>query len=306
MSARTILLGLVALAVVAGSAGLVVANASAILNRLTSRDGYTIDADRAYGPLPRQKLDVYTPEHAEDAAVVVFFYGGGWNKGEKDRDLFVGQSLASAGFIVVIPDYRVYADVVFPAFVEDAAKAVGYVRETLKTPDGTPRPLFLAGHSAGAHIAALLNLDERYLAAAGVPKGAISGVVGLSGPYDFLPLKEDIYKAIFPEPIRAESQPINFVDGNEAPMLLITGDADTTVRPRNTARLADAIAASGGDVSVKSYPGVSHLGTVAALATATFWRKPDVRAAMIDFFRERLSASTAPAADRVQKKPLLQ
>ena len=291
MSPRTILFGLVALAVTAGAASLVVTNAVAIVNGLTTRDGYTILADRAYGPLPRQRLDVYTPKRgAEDAAVVVFFYGGGWNKGSKSRYLFVGQSLASAGFLVVIPDYRLYPDVVFPDFVEDAAGAVAFAHESLRKPDGTPRRIFLAGHSAGAHIAALLNLDERYLASAGVPEAAVSGMVGLSGPYDFLPLKEDIYKAIFPEPVRAASQPINFVDGSEAPMLLITGDADRTVRPGNTTRLARAIDARNGAVSVKIYPGVSHIGTIAALATATFWRKPDVRATMIDFFRERLSA----------------
>jgi acetyl esterase/lipase len=291
MSGRGILIALVLLAVAAGVAGLVVTNAAAIVNGLTSRDGYTILADRAYGPLPRQRLDIYTPRGgAEDAAVVVFFYGGGWNKGTKSFYLFVGQSLASAGFIVVIPDYRLYPDVTFPDFVEDAADAVAFAGRSLMKPDGTPRRIFLAGYSAGAHIAALLNLDERYLASAGLPPSSISGAVGLSGPYDFLPIKEDIYKAIFPEPIRTASQPINFVDGSEAPMLLITGDADRTVDPGNTTRLAAAIEARSGAVSVKTYPGVGHIGTIAALATATFWRKPDVRVTIIDFFRERLAA----------------
>jgi acetyl esterase/lipase len=290
MSLRVIVIILAALIAMAGAIGLVFANAATILNGLTTRDGYTIDVDRPYGELPRQKLDVYTPsDGAEDAAVVVFFYGGGWNKGSKSSYLFVGQSLASAGFIVVIPDYRLFPDVVFPDFVADAAKAVAFARETLRKPDGTPRALFLAGHSAGAHIAALLNLDERYLTAAGVPPKSVAGAVGLSGPYDFLPIKEDIYKATFPEPVRAESQPIVFVDGAEAPMLLINGEADRTVDPGNTTRLAAAITANGGVVIVKTYPGVGHTGTVGALATVTPWRKPDVRAAMIEFFRGRLA-----------------
>jgi acetyl esterase/lipase len=291
MSGRGILIALVLLAAAAGVVLLVVSNAAALLNGLTTRDGYTILTDRAYGPLPRQKLDVYMPEEgADEAAVVVFFYGGGWNKGTKSFYLFVGQSLASAGFIVVIPDYRLYPDVTFPDFVEDAAAAVAFAGKSLIKPDGTPRRMFLAGYSAGAHIAALLNLDERYLATAGVSSSSIGGAVGLSGPYDFLPIKEDIYKAIFPEPIRTASQPINFVDGSEAPMLLITGDADRTVDPGNTTRLAAAIEARNGAVRVKTYPGVGHIGTIAALATATFWRKPDVRVTMIDFFREQLVA----------------
>jgi acetyl esterase/lipase len=290
MSGRGILIALVLLAVAAGAVLLVVSNAAAILNGLTTRDGYTILTDRAYGPLPRQELDIYTPEDgADEAAVVVFFYGGGWNKGAKADYLFVGQSLVGAGFIVVIPDYRLYPDVTFPDFVDDAAEAVAFAVKSLRKPDGTPRRIFLAGYSAGAHIAALLNLDEHYLASAGVPPSSIGGAVGLSGPYDFLPIQEDIYKAIFPEPLRTASQPINFVDGSEAPMLLITGDADRTVGPGNTTRLAAAIESRKGAVSVKTYPGVGHIGTIAALATATFWRKPDVRMTMIDFFRERLA-----------------
>jgi acetyl esterase/lipase len=258
-----------------------------LLNALTSRQGYTVQRGIAYGSQPRQKIDFYVPENvAADAPVIVFFYGGGWNRGAREDYLFVGQSLASAGFIVAIPDYRLYPEVVFPAFVADGAEAVGFVRDRFKMPGVTARRLFLAGHSAGAHIAALLNLDEHYLAAAHVPRNAVAGVVGLSGPYDFLPLEEDIYKATFPEAVRAASQPIAFVDGSEAPMLLITGDADRTVRPGNTTRLAAAIKAKDGAVEVKTYAGVSHVGTVGALATATPWRKPDIRDVMIRFFRQ--------------------
>ena len=172
---------------------------------------------------------------------------------------------------------------VFPGFVDDAAKAVAFTRARFKRPDGSTPPMFLAGHSAGAQIAALLNLDEHYLRDAGVPAKAIAGMIGLSGPYDFLPLKEDVYKATFPEAVRAASQPIAFVDGREPPMLLLTGAADRTVRPANTTRLAAAIEAKGGRVEAKIYPGVRHIGTVAALSTLTPWKKPDVRRQIIDF-----------------------
>jgi acetyl esterase/lipase len=240
-----------------------------VLNALTSRKGYTIDAGVTYGTLSRQRLDLYTPnEIGPQTPVVVFFYGGGWNRGEREDYLFVGQSLASAGFIVAIPDYRIYPDVVFPQFVADAANAVAYTHDKIRRPDGSARQIFIAGHSAGAHIAALLNLDERYLAATAAPDNIIAGVIGLSGAYDFLPLTEDIYKAIFSESKRAESQPINFVDGNEAPMLLLTGEADRTVDPGNSTRLAAAIIARDGAATVTTYPRMGHIGTVAALASA--------------------------------------
>jgi acetyl esterase/lipase len=286
---RLIMLTVIGAALVTGPAALAASLPVKILNALTSRKGYTVETDIAYGSLPRQRLDIYFPDNAaRDTPIVVFFYGGGWNRGDRADYLFVGQSLASAGFIVAIPDYRLYPEVVFPDFVVDGAQAVAFLRDRLRQEDGGRRPMFLAGHSAGAHIAALLNLDERYLGGANVSRAAIVGVIGLSGPYDFLPLRKDIYKATFPEAVRAQSQPIAFVDGKEAPMLLVTGTADQTVDPGNSTRLAAAIASRQGTASVVSYPGIGHIGTIAALATATPWPKPDVRAAIIDFVRTRL------------------
>ncbi len=282
---RAVIFSLAAVAaLIVVPAALAVSFPARVLNALTSRAGYTIERDIAYGDLPRQKLDIYLPDTVDaDTPVVVFFYGGGWNSGSRDGYLFVGQSLATTGMIVVIPDYRLYPEVVFPAFVEDAAKAVAFTRARIARPDGSTPPLFLAGHSAGAQIAALLNLDAHYLRDAGLPASAIAGMIGLSGPYDFLPLEEEIYRKTFPEAVRAASQPIAFVDGDEPPMLLLAGDADQTVRPANTTRLAAAIEAKGGSVETKIYPGIRHIDTLAALARATPWKKPDVRQQIIDF-----------------------
>jgi acetyl esterase/lipase len=285
MSRLVIVTIAVLLVVVIVPVALAVSFPARVLNAVTSRSGYTIERDVAYGSLPAQRLDIYRPESATaETPVLVFFHGGGWNRGSKDDYLFVGQSLATAGMILVVADYRLYPEVVFPEFMSDAAKAVAFARERFTTPAGAP-PLFLFGHSAGAQIAALINLDEHYLREAGVPAGAVAGMIGLSGPYDFLPLKEDIYKAIFPEPVRAASQPIAFVDGDEPPTLLVTGDADKTVYPRNSARLAAAIAAKGGTATLKVYPGLRHLDTISSLATALPWKKADIREAIIDFVR---------------------
>jgi acetyl esterase/lipase len=247
-----------------------------VLSAITGTRGLSVRADIAYGPLPEQRLDVFAPEGvAVDAPVIVFFHGGGWSIGDKDEYGFVADAFKRAGYVVVVPRYRLSPGVAFPAFVEDAAAAVVWVAANLPR-----RPLFLMGHSAGAHIAALLNLDERYLAGRGV---RIAGTVGLSGPYDFLPLTEERYKRVFPEATRDESQPINFVDGSEPPMLLLTGDADRTVDPGNTTRLAAAISAKGGSVTVKIYPGVGHLGTMLALSRALPYEKPPVISDVVAF-----------------------
>ncbi|MEJ0013824.1 MAG: alpha/beta hydrolase [Bauldia sp.] len=271
---RSILLFLLLLLVVAGA--VTALWPLRVLSAVTGHRGMALRANVAFGPLPQQTLDVYTPDDvAADAPVVVFFHGGSWEIGDKDEYGFVADALRSAGYVVVVPNYRMSPQVTFPAFVDDGAAAVAWVAANLPG-----RPLFLIGHSAGGHIVALLNLDERYLAGKGM---RIAGTIGLSGPYDFLPLTEERYKRVFPEATRDQSQPINFVDGSEPPMLLVTGDADTTVDPGNTTRLAAAITARGGRVTVKVYPGVGHLGTMTALARVLLYRKPPEIADIVAF-----------------------
>lgn len=267
-----------------------------LLNALTSRRGYRIQRSVAYGPLDRQNLDLYVPDAvAPSAPVVVFIHGGSWDSGSKDLYTFVGQSLVSAGWTVAIPNYRLYPEVVFPAFVDDAARAIAWAADRVA---GKDRPLFVVGHSAGAQIAMLVSLDPRYLKRAGTDQSLLAGVVGLSGPYDFLPLREQRYKNIFPQDVRAESQPIDFVGaGRPPPLLLAHGNADTIVLPRNTTGLAAAVRARGGRADVRLYEGIGHLGTVAALARLIRLNGAPVRADIVSFVADVLRTREAvPAA----------
>lgn len=238
-------------------------------NALTPRWGYDRHADIAYGDdAPRQTLDVYVPEDkAAGAPVVVFFYGGSWQSGDKDGYRFVGQALASRGFIAVLPDYRLYPPTTFPGFVEDAAQAVAWAQAHAADYGGDASNLFLAGHSAGAHIAAMLATDGRYLAAAGSAKSALAGFVGMAGPYDFLPIKDPVLQRIFaPRETWARTQPITFVDGNEPPMLLMHGGDDDTVYSKNSRNLADRVNAAGGSAKLEIFPNTGHIGLIAPLA----------------------------------------
>lgn len=254
------------------------------VNLLTTRAGYSVEAGIAYGDIARQRLDVYEPTGRADAGpVMVFFHGGGWQAGDKDYYLFIGQTFAAAGLTVVIPNYRLYPEAVYPAFMEDAAEAVAWAHQHLRRPDGSARPIVLAGHSAGAHIAVHLAVDEHFLADAGMPEGAIAGAAGISGAYDFLPIEEEVYKRIFPEPVREASQPIAFVDGGEPPLLLMTGTADETVDPGNTDRLAARIAGKGGKVHVIHYEGRGHIAPLTALADAIPGERAPVREDILAF-----------------------
>lgn len=238
------------------------------LNAAASGKGFSRQADVAYGTLPRQKLDVYVPQDAAKRPfpVVVFFYGGGWEGGERKDYRFVGVALASRGVMTVVADYRVYPQVVFPAFVEDAALAVKWAQDHAAESGGDPKRLFVMGHSAGAHIAAMLALNKQYLQAAGADPHAVAGLIGLSGPYDFLPLKSNMRKKIFGDPAPRTTQPIDFVTADAPPALLITGSDDTTVDPGNSRRLAAALKAAGRPVEHRVYPDVGHGRVVAGFS----------------------------------------
>ena len=249
-------------------------------NAVNPLDGASAPVGTAsFGPDPRQRLDVYAPSPApagENLPVVVFFYGGGWESGSRQDYAFVGRALAASGFVTVIPDYRLYPQVRFPAFLEDCAAAVRWVADTIARYGGDPRRMVLAGHSAGAYNAAMLALDTRYLRRAGVDIASIRALAGLSGPYDFLPLDDPTSIQVFgPERDLAATQPVTFA--RPIPSFLATGDNDTRVRPRNTLSLAARLRAVGGRVEEKVYAGLDHTDTLLALSVLFRGKAPVLR-----------------------------
>ncbi|MCK7592747.1 alpha/beta hydrolase [Pseudomarimonas salicorniae] len=219
--------------------------------------------------LPRQDvaLDVFPVQGEGEAPVVVFFYGGRWQDGERADYAFVGEQLAAAGIVTVVADYRLYPEVRFPTFVEDAAAAVAWARENAARYGGRPDALFVAGHSAGAHIAALIGSDPRYLAAHGLRPKDLAGVIGVAGPYDFLPLRADDLIEIFSaDPAtQAASQPVNHIDGDEPPFLLLHGESDLLVWAENSRRLKARFDAIGAPAELRLYPGVGHVRILGSL-----------------------------------------
>jgi acetyl esterase/lipase len=233
-----------------------------IVDHLTPRTGYERQQDIAYGDGPRRTYDLYQPAAPRgDAPAIVFFYGGGWKSGEKEKYRFVAQTLTKAGYTVAVPDYRLYPQVSFPDFVEDAAKAVAAISDRLD------RPVILVGHSAGAHLAMMLTLDRTWLAAEGIDVDAtVKATIGIAGPYDFLPLSKNLRPILAPYGDPEASQPITYARGDAPPLLLVHGETDRTVLPKNTANLAAAIREKGGDVTVITYSRVSHATVIGAFS----------------------------------------
>ncbi len=274
MNRRTLLgLGAGGAAALAGAAA---CSPIRILNALTPANGVNITPGEPYGPDGAHRLDVYAPEGpGTSRPVVVFFYGGSWQNGRREDYYFAGAGLAARGFVAVLPDYGKYPQVVFPGFVEDGALAVAWARREARRFGGDPARIFVMGHSAGAHIAAMLSLDGRYLAAQGLAPAQLSGLVGLAGPYDFLPLRDPVLKTIFaPEETIARTQPITFASSGAPPAFLATGADDTTVNPRNTANLSARLRAAGVRVEEKRYEGLNHYTIVGALGEPLRSRHP--------------------------------
>ncbi|WP_397592009.1 alpha/beta hydrolase [Sphingorhabdus sp.] len=241
----------------------------------------------AYGDDARQKLDIYLPKQnaAGASAVLIFFHGGSWHDGEREGYGFLGRAFAARGFVTVIADYRKAPSVRFPAFVQDTASAIAWVHANIAKHDGDADRIFVMGHSAGAHIAMMTALDPQWLAANNLAPNVIKGIIGLAGPYDFLPLTTDSSKiALGQWPDLTETQPITFARADAPPLLLLTGNKDTVVKPRNSKILSETIQALGGQQQLRIYPDVDHADIIMAVARP-FRQKAPVVSDVVNFIK---------------------
>jgi acetyl esterase/lipase len=237
-----------------------------------------------------QTLDIWAPADppAGKLPVVIFWYGGGWAKGDRAAYAFAGRALAKDGFLVVIPDYRKVPDVLFPAFLDDGAEAVAWVQANVAEHGGDPGRVAFMGHSAGAYQAVMLALDSKRLAAAGADPGIVKAAVGLSGPYDFYPFdKPRSIAAMGQWPRPEETQPIAFARADAPPLLLVTSEGDETVRPKNANNLAAKLRGMGAPAEVKNYGPLDHEEIVMALSKP-FRAKGPVLADSVAFLKARL------------------
>lgn len=260
-------------------AGLTGCQPTFVLNQLTPRDGFVVQPDLAYGPDPRQTLDMYVP-HARpiNKAVVVFVHGGGWDSGDKAQYLFVGHAFASLGYITVIPNYRLYPQVQFPDFVNDVALAIASLDRLLPEASACAGRLdvILVGHSAGAHTAAMLATDQSYLARNRADV-ALSAFIGLAGPYD-LPLKDPVVIGKFDNlSYDLEANPLALAGEATPPTLLIHGDRDATVGLHHTQRLKVKLEQLGVPTTVQIYPDTNHTRVIGSLASSLRFLNPAFR-----------------------------
>ena len=247
------------------------------MNALVPKDAGSRRAatDIAYGPHPRQRFDVYVPENgSENAATLMFLYGGSWRQGDKANFAFVGRAFAASGYVTAIPDYRLVPEIRYPDFVIDCGRALATFQARASDFGGQPGPVHLVGHSAGAYNAVMLALADELAEAAGLERTAIAAVAALSGPYDFLPLRVRATKEAFADvPDLAATQPVNRVRPDAPPMWLANGSEDDIVVPENIHRLQALLEAEGAIAVSREYPGLGHAGTLLGLARLFRWRR---------------------------------
>ena len=235
-----------------------------------------VDSGLVFDPDTGLALDVYQPPEGDAPhPVVIFLHGGGWDGGRRFDYRFMGVELSRLGFTTVVPDYRKYPDVTYPAFVKDAAAAFSWVHANIAEHGGDPDKIVVMGHSAGAHSAAMLAADQRFLATHDLQPQAIRGVIGLAGPYHFTPQSKKYVKVFNGPENFPDMQAGRFIDGNEPPMVLLHGDEDMVVNRVNLRRLADALAEKGVCHRVRLYEGVGHVGILGSFTWA-YDRQPIV------------------------------
>ena len=248
--------------------------------------GVSVERGVSYGSHTRHKLDIYRPVNGEisgndtkSGPILMFIYGGSWREGDRALYGFVGAALASRGITTIIPDYRLYPDVMFPAFVNDAAKAYRWVHDNLASAahdgEGKKRPIILMGHSAGAHIAALLTVDQSYLAKLGSMLPRPTGLISLAGPLAFDPTTDHTTKDVFASVADANiAKPISFVQTELPPTLLIHGLDDKTVGPWNSRDFAKAMIKTKIRTCKLEVSGIGHVGLILSISKPLRWRAP--------------------------------
>lgn len=246
-----------------------------------NRDSTPPAASVTYDAERNLALDIHRPRDATASApVIVFFYGGAWQNGNRTQYRFVGSRLARHGVVAIVADYRTWPDAGFPDFIDDAARAVRWTRDHVADHGGDPQRIFLAGHSAGAQIAALLGTDARHLARVGMAPRDLAGVIGLAGPYDFT-ISGKLEPIFGPPEQWPDAMALRFADGDEPPFLLIHGDRDRTVEPGNSGRLHAALKEAGASSRIVWLAGASHFAPAAAFYAPG--RFPEVLPAVLSF-----------------------
>lgn len=273
-------------------------SALAIVNGITSNGGIGVSKDILYGDEPLQDLDIYYPKPLaqamktnttikQDYPMVVFVHGGSWESGSKEEYAFVGQSLAQAGYVTAVINYRKAPEHVYPDYVEDTAQAIAWSYKNAKRFHANPERFAVVGHSAGAFNAVAAVANEEFLKPYGIKPKDITAVVGIAGPYSYDFRKFSSVTAFAADATPDEVMPDRQIKGQQPPYLLLTAEKDKVVYATNTIKMTQALKAAGVTVQTSEIAGASHATSIGAMAPPLRWVN-DVRAQVLSYLDKTL------------------
>ncbi len=222
---------------------------------LVSDIAYT---DGAPADEAKHKLDLYLPKGRTNFPVLMFLHGGSWRSGDRSLYRALGTHFARAGIAVAIPSYRLMPQNPHPAQIEDVAAAFAWMYRNIPRYGGDLKRVYLAGHSAGGHLAALLALNPVYLGKYAIPAGAIRGVMAMSGVYDVRNMPEFVF-----EGDRLQASPLAYAASPNAPPFLIAYcQWDYAGLPKQARDFAAALKKSFAEVRLIYVPGETHVSEI--------------------------------------------
>jgi len=209
----------------------------------------------------KHRLDLYLPQGVKKFPVFMFIHGGAWKAGDRAPYAFIGLTLARNGIGCAAISYRLSPGVKHPAHIQDCAQAFHWLRTHVGEYGGNPAQLYVGGHSAGGHLAALLATNAAYLKAVGESPKAIKGCVGISGVYRITASR--FFDSIFGQDAATlrDASPVEHVKAAAAPFLLLYGEKDLPGLPAGARAFAARLKAAGKTVRAQEFAGRTH-GTI--------------------------------------------
>ena len=227
-----------------------------------------LDRDVSFHPEMDVGLDVYAQPEGAGHPVLFFIHGGRWKDFSKDLFAPVAMKLLPEEMVVVLPDHTLHPHARYEQMAREVGAALSWVIEHAARYGGDPGRVVVAGHSSGAHLAALAVMDPRFMTPFGHSVGEVCGFTGISGAYD-LEAQYAYERSIGSQaPVMtavtggrehfAAASPITHVRADLPPFRLIHGSADRTVPVEISSAFHRALQAAGAQSELLIYPGRGH------------------------------------------------
>ena len=215
----------------------------------------------SYGSDPYQRVAFYVPDKP-NGTVLAFMHGGGWTNGYKEWMAFMAPALNARGILFASIGYRPAPAHVSPTGIQDAALGLAAVHANAADHGGDPERLFVGGHSAGGHYAALLAVTDRWQEGCGVPANVVRGCLPVSGVFDFTRGSGLSQRPRFlgAEGNEKPASPLHRVAPKPPPFLIAHGDDDFPHLMRQASAMRAELIEMGGSVETIVMPGCDHLG----------------------------------------------